>query len=571
MQRDYYAFQRPRLRPILAALERAAEAFEMAKAANDKNARCEAEEQMKKAAKQAVAIAPHLAYLWFEAFKQEAERRRDEKQGAIFSDGENAVQKAWGSGLTVADSTCDGQQPRDFCKIPDELKFSPAIEDLGRLPRLSFLFVVPFRLRKPYLSKDERDFYLLDNPLRREKVFRTPMVAATGWKGALRSAMVRELVSWWREQDEGERKPEEFAYRRFRLALLFGDEKGEEAGRLEGLAEYLDNVGGEEAAEVFRHKVREYFELKEEDRLSHFRGRLHFFPTFFEKVGLEVINPHDRKTGVGVRGPILMECVPAEAEGMFRLLYVPFGPHAGKEESSPKEAAEDLVAVAEGVRAMLTKYGFGAKTSSGFGVAKGKLPKEWQKEKRWQEVAGRIVLVNAALFSHIVNSNLEVRTSVAIDPKTGAAEEGALFTYEALPRATFLVAEVVLDDYRDGDEEYRGIFPSKENLEKRRNKIEKELIPNLKQEEQNGLQKELEAINQELQHIAKLRIEDSKKWNTPLDVVRAGLRMIEWLGVGGMGTRGFGRLAVVGKPLEETPPKTEEANNFAKEDKEAAQ
>jgi len=198
-------------------------------------------------------------------------------------------------------------------------------------------------------------------------------------------------------------------------------------------------------------------------------------------------------------------------------------------------------------------------------------PDEWQKEKRWQAVADRIVLVNAALFGHIVNSNLEVRTSVAIDPKTGAAEEGALFTYEALPRATFLVAEVVLDDYRDGDEEYRGIFPSKENLEKRRNKIEKELIPNLKQEEQNGLQKELEAINQELQHIAKLRIEDAKKWNTPLDVVRAGLRMIEWLGVGGMGTRGFGRLAVVGKPLEETPPKTEEANNFAKEDKEAAQ
>jgi CRISPR-associated protein Cmr4 len=27
--------------------------------------------------------------------------------------------------------------------------------------------------------------------------------------------------------------------------------------------------------------------------------------------------------------------------------------------------------------------------------------------------------------------------------------------------------------------------------------------------------------------------------------------MIEWLGVGGMGTRGFGRMAVVGKPLEQ--------------------
>ena len=27
--------------------------------------------------------------------------------------------------------------------------------------------------------------------------------------------------------------------------------------------------------------------------------------------------------------------------------------------------------------------------------------------------------------------------------------------------------------------------------------------------------------------------------------------MIEWLGVGGMGTRGFGRMAIVGEPIEE--------------------
>lgn len=46
------------------------------------------------------------------------------------------------------------------------------------------------------------------------------------------------------------------------------------------------------------------------------------------------------------------------------------------------------------------------------------------------------------LFGHVVNSNLEVRTSVAIDPATGAAEERALFTYEALPRGTVLFWEV---------------------------------------------------------------------------------------------------------------------------------
>ena len=51
-------------------------------------------------------------------------------------------------------------------------------------------------------------------------------------------------------------------------------------------------------------------------------------------------------------------------------------------------------------------------------------------------------IVSDKLFAYIVNSNLEVRTSVAIDPATGAAEEGALFTYEALPRGTVLSWEL---------------------------------------------------------------------------------------------------------------------------------
>lgn len=122
--------------------------------------------------------------------------------------------------------------------------------------------------------------------------------------------------------------------------------------------------------------------------------------------------------------------------------------------------------------------------------------KNWSEAKQWKAMCDRIVLVHESLFSQVVNSNLEVRTSVAIDPERGAAEDGALFTYEAIPRAAFLTAEVVLDDYR-------AAFP------------------------ENG------------------------KWKGALAVVEAGLRMIEWLGVGGMGTRGFGRMAVVGEPMEE--------------------
>lgn len=136
-------------------------------------------------------------------------------------------------------------------------------------------------------------------------------------------------------------------------------------------------------------------------------------------------------------------------------------------------------------------------------------PTKWQSAVRWQEAQKKIVVVQDALFGQVVNSNLEVRTSVAIDPERGAAEDKALFTYEALPRATFLTAEVVLDDYRDGANGRP--FPT-----------------------------EATARNNPL---------PGGPWSGPLDVARAGLRMVEWLGVGGMGTRGFGRVAIVGEPL----------------------
>jgi len=61
----------------------------------------------------------------------------------------------------------------------------------------------------------------------------------------------------------------------------------------------------------------------------------------------------------------------------------------------------------------------------------------------------RIVLVSDRLFSQIVNDNLEVRTSVKIDPETGTAEAGKLFTYEAIPRGTVLGFEISFDKRRE--------------------------------------------------------------------------------------------------------------------------
>lgn len=138
-------------------------------------------------------------------------------------------------------------------------------------------------------------------------------------------------------------------------------------------------------------------------------------------------------------------------------------------------------------------------------------PKNWENDKCWTNVKNRIVAVSDYLFSHIVNSNLEVRTSVSINPETGTAEEKALFTYEAIPRSTFLILDVVLDDYRAGLKDRP--FPVEKT-------IKDKPLP-------------------------------GDKWEGPLDVVEAGLQIIKLLGVGGMGTRGFGRLSIVGKPVEE--------------------
>lgn len=120
------------------------------------------------------------------------------------------------------------------------------------------------------------------------------------------------------------------------------------------------------------------------------------------------------------------------------------------------------------------------------------------------DIKNRAVLVSNKMFGHIVNDNLEVRTSVSIDPRTGAAAEGALFTYEALPRACVLYFEVVISD------------------------------PKFYQI--NG--------QQPLNTGGKQQV---------IDTVRKGLTLFEFLGVGGMNTRGMGRLRVLNISAGGTP------------------
>jgi CRISPR-associated protein Cmr4 len=119
-----------------------------------------------------------------------------------------------------------------------------------------------------------------------------------------------------------------------------------------------------------------------------------------------------------------------------------------------------------------------------------------------QYVVQHLGVIRDDLFTHAVNSNLEVRTSVSINAETGAAEEGALFSYEALPRATVLVWEVVCKNpghFKIGSQAVSAQVDSK-------------------------------------QIIAPAEV---------FEVVKKSHDYLEHLGIGGMGTRGMGRLRVI--------------------------
>jgi len=194
---------------------------------------------------------------------------------------------------------------------------SPKI-NLAILPLYSFLVQFTFTLDQPYISRDEQDFYIIDNPVRKDKIFGLPYVASTSWKGSLRAAL-------WHSEGKEDDHPS--------IRHLFGNKKGNE------------------------------------DSNDFQAGCLYFYPTFFTSKSLEVINPQNRKLRVGEK-PIPFESVPTGTSGVFTLLYIPFDLVGADEQKTREQVAQELQLICRGLQAMFRTHGFGAKTSSGFGLAR---------------------------------------------------------------------------------------------------------------------------------------------------------------------------------------------------------
>ena len=194
------------------------------------------------------------------------------------------------------------------------------------LPDSAWLaFEVTFTLQTPWYSKDDRPFHVLDNPVRKDHVFGVPYLAAASWKGLLRwtCRMQAGLHDHLAQHGGGLDGWQDSIW----IVHLFGNEKGE--------------------AEDFQ------------------RGALVFYPTWFDKIGFEVINPHCRGTRAGTQ-PIYYEVVPAGTVGILHLLYAPLPGAAARDKVKPNEAIERLL---EAIEALLTTYGISAKRTAGWGTA----------------------------------------------------------------------------------------------------------------------------------------------------------------------------------------------------------
>ena len=197
--------------------------------------------------------------------------------------------------------------------------FYPKSEDLQNLPQNSTLIKIPFTLKKPYTSKDEGEFHIIDgrifeNPIVRDKFTGLPIVKPSTWKGHLRFAA--DKVEW-------------------------------------------DDIKK-------RNIIRRLFGSEPEEKENPLKGRLYFFPTFFtEDADRDVITPLKRDTRTPARGPINLEIMKPGKNGEFYLLYIPY---PKGEDFREEDAEEDLKFLAEALKLMFYVYGFSAKKTSGFGV-----------------------------------------------------------------------------------------------------------------------------------------------------------------------------------------------------------
>lgn len=240
----------------------------------------------------------------------------------------DALRSNWIAGKQVArDFRWEAPPATPTKNAPDRVReiLSPAIPlCLG----LSCLLEIKFTTRTPWFSRAETDFGPVDNMVCKDPTLGLPEVRPTSWKGHLSTMLKMEKLKKRPGADPARARDSDPV-----LLRLFGSE----------------NVDKPEKAHM---------------------GRLVFFPTFFDKIGGEVVTPHDRKTKTATRGPIFFEVVPPGTSGTVSVLYFPFDLLLKDTNIQQREVQDDLKLLFDALPRLLTEVGFSAKSSVGWGLAK---------------------------------------------------------------------------------------------------------------------------------------------------------------------------------------------------------
>ena len=267
--------------------------------------------------------------------------------------------------------------------ITDKNNIKNLIENL---PKYSFAVWVKFRLLEQYFSRDDDEFYIISNPILKEKVFKIPMIRGSGWKGSLASAF-KELINEKKEVIDSYLRIFGAGSDSIKTIEDYLQSKNGDLGKFkEKLLEFIlfelgmkvdknliDEVNNQNSYEtlkgVLHEKISEKIQKDNKDLPIEFqthKGRAIFYPTYFDRLSLEVINPHDRRKRAGTQ-PIYYEVVPEGAEGLLQIIYIPFDAVLKENNVIKKEAEKDLENLLLAIE-KVSQNGIGAKTKLGWGT-----------------------------------------------------------------------------------------------------------------------------------------------------------------------------------------------------------
>lgn len=267
---------------------------------------------------------------------------------------------------------------------------------LAQLPPYSFILTAEIKLKAPYFSHDDEPLYLFDNPVLKEKVFKVPMVRGSSWKGLLAAAGKQlinddidnflpyariwglgssEYRSLLEYLDDNKQNSDEFKSRIIKFSLWeLGLSLDKDDINLinNNPHEFLKRLSSNLTAENVHNKNLPPY-------LQPHKGRALLYPTFFDSISFEVINPHDRSKRAGTN-PIYYEVVPTGTIGKLQIIYIPYDGLLIEDNVLKEQGGKDLSFLCRSLD-KAAELGIGAKAKLGWGRFELMKKKYWVQEK----------------------------------------------------------------------------------------------------------------------------------------------------------------------------------------------